>query len=680
MKYKTLLVSLFVSLGIYAQDTFTMSSPDEQTKVTLSLSTSLSTIAVTHQEAEMLAPSQIGMEVEGVCGSAWKQTAKPKLYTETVVPPVYHRDTITTAYREMVCANRSWKLIVRAYNEGVAYRWVYMGKKRAKVMNEIVRYRFSDDPAGFYPYVRLEGDWNTQFQTSHENYYTRTNLSQLRTDHLLFTPVLVERERGFKTLLMEADLRHYAGMYLLHDSATNALVGRFAPIPDSVKQGAVRFFVREDVITRKDYIAMIEPKQALPWRVIGVSNSDTQLADNNLVYLLAKPNQLTETDWIQPGKVAWDWWCNWNLTGVDFEAGINTETYKYYIDFASRYGLEYVILDEGWAMPKQNDLLKVVPEIDLQALVDYGREKNVRLILWAGYCPFVSDMENTVAHYAKMGIAGFKIDFLDRDDQPMVDFVERAAALTAKYHMVIDYHGIYQPTGIQRTYPNVLNFEGVFGMEQLRKQKYLDQMNYDVTIPYIRLAAGPADYTQGAMRNGTQESFHFSQIEPMSQGTRCHQLAEYVVFFAPLTMLCDAPTMYEKEDECTRAIAAVPTTWDETKILDGKVGEYIVTARRKGDTWYIGALTNWTARDLTIDLSQLVGSNVSRGSSVSRDSRTSRISRAPLTCSIELFRDGANAHRNATDYKHEQIIYHLSTYPVHLAPGGGCLMIVNAKK
>jgi len=665
------MTALFLSFICAVMSPITLFSPDSATQATLTNTPSNTlTLTVTHKGVEMLSASEIGMELENVPMSSWQLTDKAQLHTEMVEAPVYHRAAIASSYREMTLSNRTFRLVVRAYNEGVAYRFVYMGSKPIKVMNEIVRYRFEDDPQGFFPYVRLEGNWNTQFQTSHENYYTRCAVSELRNDHLMFNPVLVERPKGYKTLLMEADLRHYPGMYLLHDSVTNTLCGRFAPVPDSVKQGAVRFFVREDVITRKDYIATIQPKQAMPWRVVCVAEQDKDLADNNFVYLLATPCQLKETDWIRPGKVAWDWWNNWNLTGVSFEAGINTETYLYYIDFASRYGIEYVILDEGWAMPKQNDLLKVVPEIDLEKLIAYGREKHVRLILWAGYCPFVSDMEHTVKHYSEMGIAGFKIDFLDRDDQPMVDFVERAAALTAKYHMLIDYHGIYKPTGLQRTYPNVINFEGVFGLEQLRKQKELDQMNYDVTIPFTRLAAGPADYTQGAMRNGTQETFRFSKLEPMSQGTRCHQLAEYVVFFAPLTMLCDAPTMYEHEDECTRAIAAVPTTWDETKVIDGKVGEYIVTARRKGNRWYIGALTNWTPRDLTIDLSQCTMHDAQC------TMQNAQCTMHNAQCTIDIYKDGKNAHRNATDYLHERYSTTESKLNLHLAPGGGAYIIV----
>jgi len=652
--YTTIMTTLFLSFVCAVMSSVTLLSPDDKTQATLSLSPL--TLTVTHNGVEMLSPSEIGLEMENTQLGAWKLTSNAQMHQEVVKAPVYHRDSISTSYRELTLSNRNLKLVIRAYNQGVAYRFVYTGKKEQKVFNEIVRYYFADDPEGFFPYVRHGGEWNTQFQTSHENYYTRTHISGLKNDLLLFNPVLVDRPNGYRTLLMEADLRHYPGMYLLHDSATNALCARFAPVPDSVRQGVSRW-VREDVITRHDHIAVLSPKQAMPWRVVCVSEQDKDLADNNFVYLLSTPCQLDDTDWIRPGKVAWDWWNSWNLTGVPFEAGINTETYKYYIDFASKYGIEYVILDEGWSMPKQNDLTKVVPEIDLEALIAHGREKNVKIILWAGYGPFVSDMEHTVQYFSQMGVAGFKIDFLDRDDQLMVDFVEKAAALTAQYRMLIDYHGIYKPTGIQRMYPNVLNFEGVFGMEQLRKPKELDQMNYDVTIPFTRLAAGPADYTQGAMRNGTQETFRFNKMEPMSQGTRCHQLAEYVVFFAPLTMLCDAPTLYEKEDECTRAIAAVPTTWDETKILDGKVGEYIVTARRKGDTWYIGALTNWTPRDLTIDLSQLKMKNEK--------------------LKIAIFKDGANAHRNATDYLHESFTTSDTRIPVHLAPGGGCLMTVN---
>jgi len=352
--------------------------------------------------------------------------------------------------------------------------------------------------------------------------------------------------------------------------------------------------------------------------------------------------------------VAWDWWNDWNIQGVDFKAGINTETYKYYIDFAAKYGVEYVILDEGWAVNKQADLMQVVPEIDLKAIVDYAKGKGVGIVLWAGYYAFDRDMENVCRHYAGMGVKGFKVDFMDRDDQIVTDFYYRAAAMAAKYKLVLDFHGAFKPAGINRTYPNVLNCEGVNGLEQLKWGKDKEaQVVYDTQIPFIRQAGGPMDYTQGAMRNAVSRNYYPCNTEPMSQGTRCRQLALYVVLDSPLNMMCDSPSNYMREPECTDFIAAVPTTWDETEVLDGKMGEYVVTMRRKGDAWYVGGITNWDARDLVVDTSFLP-----KG-----------------TYKVELFRDGVNADRKAEDYRRVEQTYTVGdTLQVHLAPGGGFAM------
>ena len=405
------------------------------------------------------------------------------------------------------------------------------------------------------------------------------------------------------------------------------------------------------VQTREEYIAKVDGPRNFPWRVAVVTTRDTQLAASNLSYLLAEPSKLSDTSWIKPGKVAWEWWNDWNLCGVDFKTGVNNATYKAYIDFASQYGIEYVILDEGWAVNLKADLMQVVKEIDLKELVDYAAARNVGIILWAGYYAFERDMENVCRYFSEMGVKGFKVDFMDRDDQLMTDFNHRAAAMCAKYHLILDLHGTHKPAGLNRTYPNVLNFEGVHGLEQMKwRPAGFDQITYDVMIPFIRQVAGPMDYTQGAMRNATRENYYPSNSEPMSQGTRCHQLAMYIVLESPFNMLCDSPSNYMREQESTSFIAQVPTVWDETVVLDGKMGEYIITARRKGDTWFVGGLNNWDARDVEVDLSFL-----SSGSH-----------------KAVLFKDGVNAHRTARDYKREEVSVS-STQPlkVHLAPGGG---------
>jgi alpha-glucosidase len=295
------------------------------------------------------------------------------------------------------------------------------------------------------------------------------------------------------------------------------------------------------------------------------------------------------------------------------------------------------------------DLLKVIPEINLKELVDYGKQKNVGIILWAGYYALDRNMENVCRHYSEMGVKGFKVDFMDRDDQVVVDFYYRAAQTAAKYKLMVDFHGAYKPTGLLRTWPNVINSEGVFGLEQLKWSTDVDMVKNEVTIPFIRMVAGPLDYTQGAMRNATKDNFRPVNSEPMSQGTRCHQLAMYVVYESPLNMLCDNPSNYMREEECTKFISSIPTTWDNSWALDGSIGEYVATARQKGKEWYVGAMTNWTARDLSLDLSFLPDGNYK----------------------VEIFRDGVNADRAARDYRHETAALQGKILKASLVPGGG---------
>ena len=416
----------------------------------------------------------------------------------------------------------------------------------------------------------------------------------------------------------------------------------------SIGHNQLQMLVKE----RENYIAKTSGTRSFPWRAFIISRNDKELADCDMVYRLASPSRVNDISWIKPGKVAWDWWNDWNLYGVDFRAGINNPTYKYYIDFAAEHGIEYVILDEGWAVNLQADMMQVIPEIDLQELVDYGKSKNVGIILWAGYWAFARDMENVVKHYSDMGVKGFKVDFLDRDDQEMVNFVYKASEVCAKYKMLVDFHGVFKPTGLQRTYPNVLNYEGVNGLEQMKwsSEKEFDMVTYDVTIPFIRMIAGPMDYTQGAMRNAARGNHRSVNSEPMSQGTRCRQLATYVIFESPFNMLCDAPSNYRREKECTEFISNIPTIWDETVSLAGKVSEYVAIARRHGNDWYIGALTNWTPRELDLDLSFLGEGDYT----------------------LELFKDGINADRAARDYKKEVIPVPTDRkLKIHMAPGGG---------
>jgi alpha-glucosidase len=402
------------------------------------------------------------------------------------------------------------------------------------------------------------------------------------------------------------------------------------------------------VSERAPYIAKTNAGAAFPWRVVIVSKEDKDLTNNDMVQKLGSPCRIGDISWIRPGKVSWDWWNDWNISHVDFRAGINTPTYKYYIDFAAANKLDYIIMDEGWSEP--SDLLVVKPGIDLQEIIDYGKQKNVGVILWSSWTAAFRQMDSAFAKYSAMGVKGFKIDFLDRDDQKMTGSTYAIAQKAAGYKLMVDYHGMYKPDGLQRTYPNVVNFEGVKGLENVKWTPHDDVPRYDVTIPFIRMVAGPMDYTPGATRNSIKSEFHPSHSMPMSQGTRCHQLAMYVVFEAPLEMLADNPTAYMREQESTSFIAGIPTVFDETVALDGKVGEYVAIARRKGSDWFVGAMTNWDARDLVIDLSFLPAGKYT----------------------VELFQDGVNADRDATDYKRSVVgASSGDKITVHLSNGGG---------
>ncbi|QIK53348.1 glycoside hydrolase family 97 protein [Dysgonomonas sp. HDW5B] len=643
--------------SVSAQKQFLVQSPDNELKVNISVGNTIE-YSVSHNGDLMIANSPISMSLtNGMSFGVNPRIAKlsTKTLNDTITASVYKRKEITDTYNEIILKfKEGFSLVFRAYNEGIAYRFVSDLKKPFEVKSEEVNFNFPTDQKAYIPYVQnIKEPIEKQFYNSFENTYQHINISQWDKKRLAFLPLVVEGVNGKKVCITESDLTNYPGMYLYNGNGSTTLSGVFAPYPKDIKQGGHNM-LQGEVQSAEPYIARYNGATNFPWRIIIISENDKELADNDMVYKLATPNKVADASWIKPGKVAWDWWNDWNLYDVDFRSGINNETYKYYIDFASQHGIEYVILDEGWAVNLQADLFQVVPEIDLKSLVDYANKKNVGLILWAGYYAFNKDIEGICKHYSDMGIKGFKVDFMDRDDQPMVDFHYRAAEIAAKYHMMLDYHGTYKPTGLQRTFPNVINFEGVHGLEQMKwSPESVDQVTYDVTIPFIRMVAGPLDYTQGAMRNASKGNYRPVNSEPMSQGTRCRQLAEYIIFESPLNMLCDNPSNYMREKECTEFIANVPTVWDNTIALDGKIGEYITIAREKDNVWYVGSLTNWDARTLDVDLSFL-----GEGS-----------------FKAEVFKDGANADRSGHDYKKELIdIPSDRKLSIPMASGGGYVM------
>ena len=658
MKYRFLsaiaaLLLLPLCLGA-APRSFELLSPDGRLQVSVDATPQLR-YSVSYDGTAVIAPSELSVQLgDGSVydGSVRFERALNRSVDTDIPAPVYKRASVRDQFNELTLRYKTFDVVIRAYDAGMAWRFVSRSKKDFTVKDEQALFRFAEDVETTVPYVKPDSP-RDPFLNSFEAYYDIHPISAWKDGQKAFLPVSFRLQNGWRVNITESDLLDYPGMYLRHVGGT-ALAGLFAPYPKLVEQDGYNK-LQGIVRTTEDYIAKQPAGASLPWRIVAVATEDRQLLDSDLVWQLSRPAEAADWSWVKPGKVAWDWWNDWNITGVDFRAGVNTETYKYYIDFAAANGIEYVILDEGWAVNLQADLFQIVPAIDMKAIVDHANAKGVGIILWAGYWAMARDIEGVCRHYSQMGVKGFKVDFMNRDDQQMVDFYTEVARTAARYHLLVDFHGAFKPCGLQRPYPNVINHEGVAGLEQMKwAQPTVDQVTYDVQIPYIRMFAGPLDYTQGAMYNATRRSYRPNNSEPMSQGTRCRQLAEYVIFESPLTMLCDSPSNYLAEPECLKWMAAVPTVWDETVALDGKVGDYAAIARRKGNDWYVGAMTDWDARDLEIDLASFLPAGQYR---------------------MEQFRDGVNADRKASDYARKVETVNVSgaqhTVTVHMAPGGG---------
>ena len=634
--------------------TYQVVSPDSSLKAEIVVADGDIVYSVVKDDKIILTPSKVAMRLAddtAYDGSVRLLKAVRTSEDRNVAAQYYKKSEVRENYNQLTLKFKTFDLYFRAYDAGVAYRFVSKSRTPFKVVGETAQFVFPADWNMYVPYVKdKKSTLEEQFYNSFENLYEHAPLSAWDKERIAFVPLMVESPDGYKVNIMESALMDYPGMYLYNGDADASLEAMFAPYPKEIKQGGHNN-LQGEVQSREDYIAAYDGAVAFPWRIVNVSAQDKEMLDNDLVWLLGEPaDPQADWSWVKPGKVAWEWWNNWHVTDVDFKAGVNNDTYKYYIDFASKYGIEYVILDEGWAVNGKADLFDVVSAIDIKELCDYAAQRNVGIVLWAGYWAFDQDMEKICSHYADLGVKGWKIDFMDRDDQMMVDFYRRAAAMAAKYHQFVDFHGAYKPCGLNRTYPNVLNYEGVHGLEQMKWSKVgTDQLTYDVTFPYIRMAAGPVDYTQGAMRNYNYRWYKPCYVDPVSQGTRCHQLGMYVIFESPFNMLCDSPQHYEQEKECTEFIARIPTVWDETVALDGKVGDYIVMARRSGDAWYVGGLAGHDARTVTIDLDFLGEGD----------------------WKVELFKDGVNATRHAEDYKKMEGPADDKTLTVEMAPGGG---------
>jgi alpha-glucosidase len=642
------LCPILIQMGISADD-FEIFSPDKNIKLKVEMGKQIR-YSVYHKSHEILAPSPISMTIKDKGKLGYEpvlEKATQRSVDQEIRPVVRVKSAvIEDNFNEITLTfKKNFNLIFRVYDDGVAYRFQTSFDGSIDILEEEVIYNFGIDHHVYFP-------TEESFFTHQERLYEYLPLTQITRYKMCYPPALIDIKDGPKVAITEADLEDYAGLYLRGWGRTS-LRGIFPAVALEERQTRDRD-VR--IVKRDDHIARTVGQRNFPWRVIVVAEKDADLLESQMVYKLAKPLQLKDTDWIKPGKVAWDWWNANNIYGVDFEAGVNTDTYKYYIDFASANGIEYVILDEGWYV--LGDLFDINPDIDIEEIIRYAQEKNVGIILWVVWKTLDDQLPEALDQFEKWGVKGIKVDFMQRDDQWMVNYYHKIAKEAAKRHLIVDFHGAYKPTGLRRAYPNVLTREGVFGLEHNKWSKNVTP-EHNVTLPFIRMLAGPMDYTPGAMINAQEKNFQVIFTRPMSMGTRCHQLAMYVVYESPLQMLADSPSHYLREKECLEFLSKVPCVWDETHVLDARVADYILMARKSGEEWYLGAMTDGNSRELEVDLSFLPAGELESS----------------------IYKDGLNAHRYGNDYKKDVIpISNQDKLKIKLAPGGGWVARIYLKE
>lgn len=636
----------YMSINSFAKE-YKVSSPDGKITVTVNAGTSL-TWSASYEGRELITSAEPAMIVGESRVPALNESVRRAVYGKTsqVLKPVvaHKRSSIPDNFNFLTLTFKSgYAIQFRAYNDGIAYRFETTLKKELTVKDENSVIQFPSGTSAWYP---LE----ESFMSHNERIFIPSMLDTINNKHLASLPALF-KANGVNVLLTESDINDYPGMWI-RGGGSGKIAGTWPKYPDTeVLKGDRNLFVT----AVKDFIATTSGPRTFPWRVFVVAEKDGGLIESDLVFRLARPSVVEDTEWIKPGQVAWDWWNANNIYGVDFRAGINNDTYKYYIDFASRNGIEYIILDEGWYKP--GTVLESIPSINVPELCRYGESKNVGVILWVVWKTFWDKIDEAVALYQKWGVKGIKVDFMQRDDQKVVNFYHEAARKAAEHNLLIDFHGSYKPDGLGRTYPNALTREGVMGMEHSKWSRDITP-EHNVTIPFTRMVAGPMDYTPGAMRNMDRQNFNPQFTRPASQGTRVHQMALYVVFESPLQMLSDSPSNYMKEQECTDFLVKIPVVWDDLKVIDAKVGDYILLVRRSGTNWFVGALTDWNARSMEFDLSFL----------------------PPGEYTVEIFQDGINADRHAEDYRHAEVTARSGEkMKISLAPGGGWVAKISPK-
>jgi alpha-glucosidase len=637
-------------------DSLDLFSPNRKIRVVAMLQEQLS-YTVYYNGKRILEPSVIDMMLADgshISGKLNQKIARVRSHHGVIISPVPEkRKYIPDVYNEItIPARKPFSVVFRVYDDGVAYRITSRFKDSIKVANETAEYRFPANHKVYYPEV-VKRENADSFHTSFEEPYQVKPLDSLSDKNLCFTPVLVDAQDGLKIVITESDLEDYPGMFVTGNNSTG-LTGRFAPYPleEKIAEGE---FPQAVVTRRADYIAKTKGTRSFPWRVMLIAGQDKELPANDLVYRLASPSRLKDESWIQPGKGTDEWIIGVNLFNVPFKSGVNTATYKYYIDFAKKFGFERIMMDAGWSDYK--DLMKINPAIDMDEIAAYARASNVKLSMWTLAMTLSQQLEPALEQFSKWGVDFIMTDFMDRDDQQMVNFYHRIAEACARHRIMIMYHGAFKPAGFNRTWPHAVTREGVLGSEyNIWSDKAIPEHN--LLLPFIRMTSGPMDYEPGILDNATRKTFRPIGDKVMAPGTRCHQAAMFIVYESPIQLFSGNPSQGLLEPEFMNLVGSIPTTWDTTIVPGAKLGDYIVTARRKGNDWYIGAMTDWTPREIAIDLSFL-GEGV---------------------YDATICEDGMNADRYAADYR-------LSRQPVdasmkielRMAPGGGAVIRLQKK-
>ncbi|HMM01762.1 MULTISPECIES: glycoside hydrolase family 97 protein [unclassified Dysgonomonas] len=640
------------SIGLIHGKDYIVSSPDHKIQVKVSDGKELSW-SVNFNNETILKPSRIAMtvkeinEVFGINVSAQKVNRRSVDEAFEVVVPTKFRK-MQDNFNEMTLTFKGgYAVTFRVYNNGAAYRFeTSVSSQKIHIENETVEFNLGGNYSTYWP-----KESSPNFITHCEGHFDYISVSDIPNQKYAYLPIYLSSASGTKMVIMEADLFDYPNLFL-SGTATQKLNGVFPPVilEKKIKEGSDR---NEDIVLNAAYIAKTEGKRNFPWRLLIIGPDDKSLLENNLVYQLSTPGVAGDKSWIKPGRISWDWWSTLNIYDVDFEAGVNTRTYKYFIDFAAKYGLEYILLDEGWSAGTWN-IREPNKDVDVQELVRYGKTKNVGLVLWALWNPLHEDLEGILDLYKQWGIKGVKIDFMQRNDQEMVNFYENVGKAAFDRQLLVDFHGSFKPSGLHRKYPNVMTYEGVYGLEH-NKSSHDISPNHDLILPFTRMVAGPMDYTPGATVNATENDFHMNFIHPMSQGTRAHQGALFIAFESPLQMFADSPSNYYKTSDFTSFIAQIPTVWDETRAIEAEAGKYLTIARRSGSKWFIASLTNWDQRELSVNLN-FIGEGKYKA---------------------EILRDGVNANRYGSDFKIET--KHVSggqTLDINMAKGGGWAAIL----